>query len=112
MAYLKFPEGLQGQPLILPSADSAIRAAFDTLLGAAGVQPKILAEVDDMAMVRLLARETGALALVPPVVVQDELRSGVLIERCSITQLRENFYAVTMRPRFAHPVLREMLGLA
>ena len=109
---LKFPEGLQGQPLILPSADSAIRSAFDTLLGAAGVQPKILAEVDDMAMVRLLARETGALALVPPVVVQDELRSGVLIERCSITQLRESFYAVTMRRRFAHPVLREMLGLA
>lgn len=108
---LHFPEGLQGKPLILPSADSAIRSAFDTLIGAAGVQPKILAEVDDMAMVRLLARETGALALVPPVVVQDELKSGVLIERCSITQLRESFYAVTMRRRFAHPVLRKMLGL-
>jgi len=63
-------------------------------------------------MVRLLARETGALALVPPVVVQDELKGGILIERCSISQLSESFYAVTMRRRFAHPVLREMLGLA
>jgi len=48
---------------------------------------------------------------VPPVVVQDELRSGELVERCSIPQLRENFYAITMRRRFAHPVLREMLRL-
>ncbi len=108
---IDFPRGIHGQPLILPSADSAIRSAFDTLLESAGLQANILAEVDDMAMVRLLARETGALALVPPVVVQDELKSGVLIERCSLEQLRENFYAVTMRRRFAHPVLREMLGL-
>ncbi|MEI6029503.1 MAG: LysR substrate-binding domain-containing protein, partial [Betaproteobacteria bacterium] len=75
------------------------------------VRPLLLAEVDDMAMLRLLARETGALALVPPVVVSDELRNGVLVERCSIPQLQENFYAVTMRRRFAHPVLRGMLGL-
>jgi LysR family transcriptional activator of nhaA len=108
----RFPQDLDGKPLILPSADSAVRPAFDLLLEEAGVRPVLLAEVDDMAMLRLLARETGALALVPPVVVSDELRSGVLVERCSIPQLQERFYAVTMRRRFAHPVLRGMLGLA
>lgn len=109
---LRFPQDLDGQPIILPSADSAVRPAFDLLLEEAGVRPVLLAEVDDMAMLRLLARETGALALVPPVVVSDELRSGLLVERCSIPQLQERFYAITMRRRFAHPVLRGMLGLA
>ena len=109
---LRFPQDLDGQPIILPSADSAVRPAFDLLLEEAGVRPVLLAEVDDMAMLRLLARETGALALVPPVVVSDELRNGVLVERCSIPQLQERFYAITMRRRFAHPVLRGMLGLA
>lgn len=108
---LRFPADLEGQPLIVPSEDSAIRAAFDLLLEAAQVRPRILAEVDDMAMLRLLARETGALALVPPVVVSDELRSGALIERCSIPQLHERFYAITLKRRFAHPILRGMLGL-
>ena len=108
----QFPRDLEGQPLILPSEDSAIRPAFDLLLEEAGVHPQILAEVDDMAMLRLLARETGALALVPPVVVSDELRHGVLVERYRIAPLQEVFYAITMRRRFAHPVLREMLGLA
>lgn len=108
----RFPQDLHEQPLILPSADSAVRPAFDLLLEEAEVRPLLLAEVDDMAMLRLLARETGALALVPPVVVSDELRNGVLVERCSIPQLQENFYAITMRRRFAHPVLRGMLGLS
>lgn len=109
---MKFPQDLEGQALILPSQDSAVRLAFDLILDEAGVRPQILAEVDDMAMLRLLARETGALALVAPVVVRDELRSGVLVERCTLPQLQENFYAITMRRRFAHPALRSLLGLA
>jgi len=108
-APFRFPHDLDGQPLLLPGEDSAIRPAFDLLLEEAGVRPQVLAEIDDMAMLRLLARETGALALVPPVVVRDELASGVLVERCSIPQISENFYAITMRRRFAHPILRQML---
>ena len=105
-----FPHDLHGQRLLLPGAQGAVRAAFDRLLQAAGVVPQVLAEVDDMAMLRLLARETGALALVPPVVVADELQAGRLVERCSIPQLVESFYAVTAERRFPHPLLREMLG--
>lgn len=110
-AKLKFPDDLQDQPLILPSEDSAVRPGFDMLLEEAGIRPQILAEVDDMAMLRLLARETGALTLVPPVVVRDELKSGILVERHKLNQLQENFYAITMRRRFAHPALRARLGL-
>jgi LysR family transcriptional activator of nhaA len=108
-APLAFPRGLDGQPLLLPSPASAVRPAFDLLLEEAGVRPVVLAEVDDMAMLRLLARETGALALVPPVVVRDELDSGSLVERCTLPQLQESFYAISLRRRFAHPLLRPLL---
>jgi LysR family transcriptional activator of nhaA len=108
----QFPQDLDGQPLLLPSDESAVRPAFDLLLEEAGVRPQVLAEVDDMAMLRLLARQTGALTLVPLVVVRDELQAGTLAERCTIPTLHENFYAITTRRRFAHPALREMLGLA
>ena len=36
----------------------------------------MMAEVDDMAMLRLLAREREGVTLVPPIVVRDELESG------------------------------------
>lgn len=104
-----FPDDLQGQWLILPSESSAVRLQLDLLLDLAGVQPRILAEVDDMALMRVLARESGALALVPPVVVRDELRTGVLIERCSIPQLQESFYAITARRRYPSKILGELL---
>lgn len=109
-APLLFPQGLQGQTLLLPGEHSALRAAFDTLLHQAGVHVKVLAEVDDMAMLRLLARDTGALALVPPVVVQDELHSGVLVERCQLPHLRERFFAITAQRRFVHPLLQELMS--
>jgi LysR family transcriptional activator of nhaA len=105
---LRFPEDLDGLPLLLPSATSAIRTAFDLLLELAGVRPVVRAEVDDMALLRLLARETGVATLVPPVVVRDELRQGVLVERCRIPQLQESFYAITARRRFPSPLLREL----
>jgi LysR family transcriptional activator of nhaA len=107
---LRFPHDLQGQALILPSEHSGYRAAFDLALESAGVRAQVLAEVDDMAMLRLLARQTGALTLVPPVVVRDELDSGVLVERCSIPQIEESFYAVTVQRRFPHPRLEALLA--
>lgn len=105
----RFPADVAGQPLVLPSESSAVRAQFDLLLDLAGIRPTILAEVDDMALMRLLARESQALTLVPPVVVQDELRSGVLVERCRIPQVHESFYAITASRRFPHPALRDLL---
>lgn len=106
---LRFPQDLDGLPVLLPSATSAIRTAFDLLVELAGVRPLVRAEVDDMALLRLLARETGVVTLVPPVVVRDELRQGVLVERCRIAQLHESFYAITARRRFPSPLLRELL---
>lgn len=108
----RFPDDLAGTPVLLPSVQSNIRAAFDLILEQAGIAPVVLAEVDDMAMLRLLARESSGLTLVPPVVVQDELREGVLVERHQVAGLRESFYAITPTRRFPNPLVREVLEAA
>jgi len=66
--------------------------------------------VDDMAMIRLLARADAGLAVIPPIVVQDELQSGQLVEAARLDGLRENFLAVTLQRRFPNPLLAEVLG--
>jgi len=106
----RFPQDLDGRPLLLPSIESEIRAAFDFLLEQAGVRPVVVAEVDDMAMLRLLARESGHLTLVPPVVVLDELRQGLLVERYRITDIRERFYAITPDRRFPNALVKDLLA--
>jgi LysR family transcriptional regulator, transcriptional activator of nhaA len=108
---LRFPEDLHGAPLVLPSFASSLRAAFDALLDRAGVRPVVLAEVDDMAMLRLIARAApaAALTLVPPVVVRDELRERVLVERHRVPSIAERFYAITASRRFPNALVRELL---
>lgn len=104
------PELVARYPLVLPSHPSALRSGFDALCERAGLSPRLAAEVDDMAMLRLFARESQALTLVPPIVVRDELAEGSLIECCAIPQLREQFLAVTAKRRFPNPLLGEVLG--
>ena len=104
-----FPDDLATEPLLLPSRDSEIRVAFDRILETAGIQPVVLAEVDDMAMLRLLAREREGVTLVPPIVVRDELESGMLVEHCRIPDLNERFYAIVRTRRFPNRLLAEVL---
>ena len=106
----KFPEDLRTTPIVLPSLESSIRTAFDVLMDQTGIRPIIAAEVDDMAVLRLMARETNGVTLVPPVVVQDELASGALVERHRFPQIKETFYAITPSRRFPNPILRELMG--
>jgi len=106
---LRFPADFSAVPVILPSLESNTRAAFDRLTAAAGVRPRVLAEVDDMAMLRLLAREGEGLALVPPVVVRDEIEDGMLVETHRIPQIRETFYAITPSRRFPNPLVGELV---
>lgn len=107
----KFPDDLRSEPILLPSLDSDIRVAFDRVLELAAVRPTILAEVDDMAMLRLLAREREGVALVPPIVVRDELDSGILVEQCRIPEVTETFYAIVQKRRFPNRLLGELLSV-
>lgn len=108
----KFPEDLAHTPLLLPSLDSHLRSAFDLILERHRIRPIIAAEVDDMAMLRLLARDGGGMALAPPVVVTGELQRGQLVEHHRFTEIHENFYAISPSRRFPNPLAEELLSTA
>ena len=105
----RFPDDLKDTPLVLPSPENSMRTAFDALMEQVGIRPIIAAEIDDMAMLRLMAREHSGLTLVPTVVVQDELASGILAERHRFREIHENFYAITPTRRFPNPLLRDLV---
>lgn len=108
----RYPDDLRQVPVLLPSLESEIRVAFEQELDRAGVVPIVLAEVDDMAMLRLLARESDGVTLVPPIVVRDELAAGILVEHWRIRNVTESFYAITQQRRFPNPLLLEVLSQA
>lgn len=102
-------ELLSSNPLILPTPEAALRASFDALVGRLGVVPTIAAEADDMAMLRLLVRSGAGLAVIPPIVVQDELAAGHLAELKRLEGISEGFFAVTLQRRFPNPLVSEVI---
>jgi LysR family transcriptional activator of nhaA len=65
-----------------------------------------------MAMLRVLAMRIKALALVPKVVVQDELKAGLLVETFRISEIKERFYAITPSRTFPNPLVKELIAQA
>ena len=103
---------LTSAPLILPTPETALRTAFDGLVERLGIVPRIAAEADDMATLRLLVRGGAGLAVLPPIVVRDELASGLLVERAQLKDITEQFLAVTLQRRFPNPLTLEVMDLA
>ena len=95
--------------LIVPGRSSDIRSQFEVYCNSHAFTPIICAEVDDMAMLRLLARDSGDLALLPAVVVQDELKSGSLQLYAEVPEIAEQFFAVTLQRHFNLSILDELL---
>lgn len=96
-------------PVILPMPGSSIRMSFDALADQLGVRPQIAAEVDDIAMMRLLVREGFALAVLAPIAVRDELAGGSLVEAELLPGIAETFFAVTIERRFPNPIVRTLI---
>lgn len=95
---------------VLPSSDNPIRSAFDSYCAQNQIRPNVIAEADDMAMLRLLARDSDALAVLPNVVVKDELSSGNLSAYIQLPNIYENFFAVTIKRQYSHPLVNELLS--
>lgn len=105
----RFPQDLATVPLVLPSRATDIRLGFDLLCEQYGIRYRLLAEVDDMPLMRLLTRDARVVALMPSVVVQDELRLRKLAEYHVVDDLHENFFAVTVRRHAESALLRSLL---
>lgn len=107
-----FPGDLERLPLLLPGPSSDIRNQFDLMCEELGIEIDPYAEVDDMAMLRLLARDSAGLAIVPEVVVQDELESGKLEKYRVLDGVVERFYAITARRHIEVIALKTLLEKA
>ncbi|MEH6648174.1 substrate-binding domain-containing protein [Sulfitobacter sp.] len=100
---------LANEPLIVPT-ESVIRAEFENLIAMLGMKPHIVASVDDMAMVRLLARTGVGVAIAPTVVVAEEIATGILETAAFTLGISEPFFAVTLPRKFPHPALKSLLA--
>jgi LysR family transcriptional activator of nhaA len=99
----RFPRCLDGAPLLLPTENSALRRALDQWFQDAGVRPRVVAEVEDSALLTEFGKR-GAGVFAAPTIVAPELRKryGVRALR-ELGEVTERFYAITVERRITHP---------
>lgn len=104
-----FPGNLRGVPLFLPVRGSQVRSDFDHLAEREDVPLNVRVEVEDMALLRLLALSGEGLALVPAIVVEHEIVGGLLRHVHPVRGLSKRFHALTLASRQPRPWLDELI---
>lgn len=102
-------EDLHQYRLLLPGVGNELRSRFDQLCEAQQLKYQVMGEINDMPALRLLARDSDGVALIPTVVVQDEIKAGILQEYCKLPDVFERFYAISLKKQFEPEMLKLLL---
>ena len=100
-----FPSSLAGAPLLLPGEGSMLRKHVLQWCADAGIDPDVVADVDDMAMLQLLGHD-GVGVFCAPTLVEAEVRRTFDVQVVGhLRGARERFYALSAERRLRHPAV-------
>ncbi|MCU0625276.1 MAG: LysR family transcriptional regulator [Gemmatimonadaceae bacterium] len=100
-----FPRSLHRAPMLMPAEGSPLRRHVDAWCQAHAIEPDVVAEVDDMALLQLLGHD-GVGAFCAPSVVTDEIERTFDVRALGrLRGARERFYAVSTERRIRHPAV-------
>ncbi len=98
-----FPRCLEGAPMLAPGAGSSLRVQFDAWLTRQQLQPLVLAEFDDGALMKAFGREGRGIFMAPSALQADiGAQYGVQLLGTS-DELVEEFFAISLERRITHP---------
>jgi len=100
-----FPKSLHRAPALLPAENTVLRRAVEAWLREQCIQPQVVAEFEDMALMKLMASEGRGFIAVPSIAVVDavkhyQIQSVGVAHRCRI-----QFHAITAGQRVVHPAV-------
>ena len=107
-----FPDCLDGAPMLLPSIGNQLRAGIDLWLDKQRIQPRLVAEFDDSALMKAFGQE-GAGIFIAPAVIEAEVERQYRVKSIGrVDEVKEHFYAISIERRVLHPVVAEVVGKA
>ncbi len=107
-----FPKSLHDAPALLPIENSPLRRALETWFRARKVAPRVVAEFEDLALMKVMAAQEQGVVPVPTVVVGEAINRYGLREIGTAENCREEFFAITAERKITHPVVSLLTGHA
>jgi len=100
-----FPANLDGAPLLIPGEDSALHAPLLRWLERRGIQPTVVGEFDDSALMSAFGQAGAGVFPVPLTTAQAVMRQHEVVELGQTLDIRERFFAISVERRLSHPAV-------
>lgn len=101
----RFPRSLDGAPMLLPTADAALRHALERWLDDVDAHPEIVGEFADSAVLKVFGQH-GAGVFAVPTVVEAEVRRQYKVHKVAeVEAVTERFYAISVERKVRHPAV-------
>ena len=100
-----FPANLQAAPLLIPGEDSALRVPLLRWLERRGIQPTIVGEFDDSALMSAFGQAGAGVFPVPLTTSQQVMQQYDVVEVGQTQDIRERFFAISVERRLSHPAV-------
>lgn len=100
-----FPRSLDGAPMLLPLEGLTLRRSLNQWLDRHGIRPRIVAELEDSALMKAFGRD-GLGIFAAPTAIEAEVIEQYRVELLGrAADLRERFYAISIERRLKHPAV-------
>lgn len=101
----RFPESLDGAPLLMPTEESSLRRSLDLWLDRRGIRPRIVGEFQDSALLKVFGRSGAGLFVAPSVIERDVAQQYGVDRLGRIEEVREQYFAISVERRIRHPAV-------
>lgn len=100
-----FPRSLDGAPFLVPTAGKTLRRTLDHFFDRESIRPRIVAELDDSALLTAFGQGGAGLFVAPTVLEKEVVRQHDVAIVGRLDEVREQFYAISMERRLKHPAV-------
>ena len=100
-----FPKSLDNAPFLLPTRNTTARRSLDHWFDAENIQPKIVAECEDSALLTVFGQRGLGVFFAPSIVAAEVQRQYDVKMIGRVDELRERFYAISLDRKLKHPAV-------
>lgn len=101
----KFPQSLDGAPMLLQAVGTAIRLDLEGWFNTLGIRPRIVGEFDDTALIKVFGGRGRGVFFAPTAIEDDVLRKEDVLVLGRTTDVRLAAYAISVERRLRHPAV-------
>ncbi len=101
----KFPQCLSGVPMLLPTDNTALRRDLDYWFEKNSIQPQIVGEFEDYALLRAFGQSGNTIFPVPTVFVRQLRKQDKVAEIGSTEEVKLRFFAISAERKIRHPAV-------